>query len=189
MALPKPTFVSVQEAARQLEVSDEIIRFYLKEGHLAIYLPTPWSSLNLNYEGKLADVAKVVRPFQIEGDKIYFKNLHLLAKDTMRKVDEIQGGVYYMRDVRISFPDIEKLRSTENQETEDEFIKRRRVEKVEEAIIAFELKENYKLTFYQIADKLNLRAGLNENQHDALKQRGKRLVDKGKVLVQDCKKP
>lgn len=49
-------------------------------------------------------------------------------------------------------------------------------------MIAVELYDNYNLTYYQLACKLDRGAGLNEDQHDALKMRGVRLYKEGKKM-------
>ena len=126
MALPKPLFVSLQEAARELDVSDERIRYYLQEGHLTAYVPTPGPSRLYDKKGKLANLARAIQ-VKIKGDEIYFKKLQTLDKNTLEVIEEIPAveissdSPYYWSDninnVQISFAEIERLRSTESQET------------------------------------------------------------------------
>jgi len=122
MALPKPPFVSIQEAAIELKVSDERIRFFLEERHLAAYLPAPIEILiNPYYEAvwghfrELSEVARVKEPYLIgPDDKIHFDTLQILAKDTLEVVKEISvDGFPDINNILLSFPEIEKLGSSE----------------------------------------------------------------------------
>ena len=104
MALPNPPFVSIQEAARELKVSEERIRFFLNEGHLAAYVPTPPAAIIYGNEKRLSRLAKALQ-VHIDGDKIYFGGLQLLAKDTLEVVEEQswKGGGWDINEVQISF--------------------------------------------------------------------------------------
>jgi hypothetical protein len=83
---------------------------------------------------------------------------------------------------QIAFPEIEKLCSTDNQETEapdvKKYIDKCLADGVPKEKIAVELKNNYKLSFLEIGRLLNPE-GLNSGQVAALKQRGQRLHKKG----------
>jgi hypothetical protein len=115
MALPKPSFVSIQEAARELGVSEERIRYYLKEEHLTTYVPTPWQNLRYDQDGKVAEVAKAILS-RIEGDEIYFAKLQLLDKNTLEEKvgEELSHGACNISDVQISFAEIERSREIES---------------------------------------------------------------------------
>lgn len=68
-----------------------------------------------------------------------------------------------------------------------EYISQRRREGVKEEVLAVELhdsKGHFKLSYADVARELNLTEGLNKDQHDAIKQRGKRICDKGKTIMQ-----
>ena len=67
-----------------------------------------------------------------------------------------------------------------------DYIQQRRTGGVTEDVIATELYDrngNFKLSYAQTAAALGLTAGLNKNQHEALKQRGKRLCEKGEAVL------
>jgi hypothetical protein len=88
--------------------------------------------------------------------------------------------------------EIEKLRSTENQETEEqkvkEYIDKCLADRIPKERIAVELKNKYKLSYLEIARSLNLNEGLNLQQHDALKERGYRIYKKGLEIIAEEKK-
>lgn len=69
-----------------------------------------------------------------------------------------------------------------------DYIQQRRTDGATNEVIAFELYDrngNFKLSYAQIARALGLAADLKKNQHEALKQRGKRLSDKGEAILKE----
>ena len=112
MELPKPDFISVQEAARELKVSEERVLFFLKSKHLTAYVqPSPASRL---YVPNLADLAKAEVAY-IEKGIIHASCIYNLNKNTMRVIGKDKGnGAGYdfpISDVKISRVEIEKLLS------------------------------------------------------------------------------
>lgn len=66
-----------------------------------------------------------------------------------------------------------------------DYIQQRRTDGATDEVIAFELYDrsgNFKLSYAHVASALGLAAGLQKNQHEALKQRGKRLCEKGEAV-------
>ncbi len=70
----------------------------------------------------------------------------------------------------------------------EEYISSSRVDHVAEEIIAFKLYTELGLTYLNVARVLALGEGLNQLQVEALKQRGCRLVNKGKEMVAKVEK-
>jgi len=67
-----------------------------------------------------------------------------------------------------------------------DYIERRRTDGEIDEVIAVELydrKGNFKLSYAQIVSALGLATGLQKNQHAALKQRGRRLCEKGEAIL------
>lgn len=68
-----------------------------------------------------------------------------------------------------------------------DYINRRRKEGVKDEILASELHDQggrFKLSYADVARALDLTEGLNKDQHAALKQRGKRLCERGRAILQ-----
>jgi len=69
--------------------------------------------------------------------------------------------------------------------TPEEFVKRQQDKGTPDELIACELNLKYDLSAKEIALKLNLADDLNKNQHKTIKQRGQRLINKGKKLIEN----
>jgi hypothetical protein len=71
-----------------------------------------------------------------------------------------------------------------------DYIQQRRTDGAADKVIALELYDkngNFKLSYAHVGSALGLAAGLQKNQHQALKQRGKRLCEKADTVF--LKKP
>lgn len=85
-----------------------------------------------------------------------------------------------------NIPQESNVKEAAFQESVGDYVRRLRAEGKKDEIIALELHNpggKFKLTYYKLVLALELDEGLNKTQHDAIKQRGKRMCEKGKNLL------